>query len=219
MAVKRYSYRKDGNVKLSAHFAVREFRCADGTDTVLIDDELVNALERIRAHFGKSVKISSAYRTAAHQAKVSKNKHSYHVKGQAADIIITGVSPRRVAQAAEALGIDGVGCYDNKKFTHIDTRPASKRAFWHYNAAGKMTYVKTFSDCPYTEPSKVLKYGDKGAAWLQWHLKKCGAKVSIDGKFGPNTKAALISFQKAHGLATDGVAGSKTRQALKLEVV
>ena len=219
MSVKRYSYRKDGNVKLSEHFAVREFRCADGTDTVLIDDALVNALERIRAHFGKSVRISSAYRTLSHQAKVGKSKNSYHVKGQAADIIISGVSPRRVAQAAEALGIDGVGCYDNKKFTHIDTRPASKRAFWHYNAAGKMTYVKTFSDCPYTEPSKVLKYGDTGAAWLQWHLKKCGAKVSIDGKFGPNTKAALMAFQKAHGLATDGVAGAKTRQALKLEVI
>lgn len=66
MSVKRYSYRKDGNVKLSAHFAVREFRCADGTDTVLIDDALVTALERIRAHFGKPVRISSAYRTVAH---------------------------------------------------------------------------------------------------------------------------------------------------------
>ncbi|MBQ1413987.1 MAG: peptidoglycan-binding protein [Clostridia bacterium] len=219
MSVKRYSYRKDGNVKLSAHFAVREFRCADGTDTVLIDDELVKQLERIRAHFGKSVKISSAYRTAAHQAKVGKSKNSYHVKGQAADIIITGVSPHRVAQAAEALGIDGVGCYDNRTFTHIDTRPASKRAFWHYNSVGVMKYVATFSECPYTEPSKALQYGDKGAAWIQWHLKKCDAKVSIDGKFGPNTKAALIAFQKAHGLATDGIAGPKTRQALKLEVV
>ena len=219
MSVKRYSFKKDGNVKLSAHFAVREFRCADGTDTVLIDDALVAVLERIREHFGKFVKISSAYRTVSHQAKVSKNKNSYHIKGQAADIIISGISPRRVAQVAEAMGVCGVGCYDNKKFTHIDTRSASKRAFWHYNAEGKMAYVKTFSDCPYTEPTKALKYGDTGAAWLQWHLKKCGAKVSIDGKFGPNTKAALISFQKAHGLTTDGIAGSKTRQALKLEVM
>lgn len=71
MSGKRYSYKKDGGVKLSAHFAVREFRCADGTDGILIDDALVAALEHIREHFGKSVKISSAYRTAVHQAKVS----------------------------------------------------------------------------------------------------------------------------------------------------
>ena len=219
MSAKQYSFKKDGNVKLSEHFAVREFRCADGTDTVLIDDTLVAALERIRAHFGKPVRISSAYRTAAHQAKVSKNKHSYHIKGQAADIIISGVSPYRVAQAAEALGIDGVGCYDDKKFTHIDVRPACKRAFWHYNSVGVMKYVHTFSDCPYAEPSKALQYGDKGAAWVQWHLRKCGAKVSIDGRFGPNTKAALIAFQKKRGLTTDGIAGSKTRQALKLGAV
>ena len=64
-----------------------------------------------------------------------------------------------------------------------------------------------------------MQYGDVGAAWIQWHLRKCGAKVSIDGKFGPNTKAALIAFQKAHGLVTDGIAGPKTRQALKLGVV
>ena len=146
MSVKRYSYRKDGNVKLSAHFAVREFRCADGTDTVLIDDALVTALERIRAHFGKSVRISSAYRTVSHQAKVGKSKNSYHIKEQAADIIISGVSPRRVAQAAEALGLYGVGCYDNRKFTHIDIRPAGKRAFWHYNSVGVMKYGKAISD-------------------------------------------------------------------------
>ena len=68
-----------------------------------------------------------------------------------------------MAQAAEALGLYGVGRYDNKKFTHIDTRPASNRAFWHYNSVGVMKYVATFSDCPYTEPAKALQYGDTGA--------------------------------------------------------
>ena len=65
MAIKAYSYAKDGNRKLSANFAVKEFRCKDGSDPIFIDDELVTLLQKIRDHFGKSVTITSAYRTAA----------------------------------------------------------------------------------------------------------------------------------------------------------
>ena len=56
MAIKAYSYAKDGNRKLSANFAVKEFRCKDGSDPIFIDDELVTLLQKIRDHFGKSVK-------------------------------------------------------------------------------------------------------------------------------------------------------------------
>ena len=31
-----------------------------------------------------------------------------------------------------------------------------------------------------------------------------------DAKFGANTKAAVVAFQKAHGLSADGVAGRNT---------
>lgn len=43
MAIKAYSYAKDGNRKLSANFAVKEFRCKDGSDPIFIDDELVKS--------------------------------------------------------------------------------------------------------------------------------------------------------------------------------
>ena len=64
MAIKAYSLAKDGNKKLSANFAVKEFRCKDGTDPIFIDDVLVKLLQNIRNHFGKAVTITSAYRTA-----------------------------------------------------------------------------------------------------------------------------------------------------------
>lgn len=38
----------------------------------------------------------------------------------------------------------------------------------------------------------------------------------IDGSFGPATEAALIAFQKAKGLLSDGIAGPRTLTALKL---
>ena len=42
MAIKQYSLKKDGAKQLSPAFRVREFRCRDGTDTILIDEGLVH---------------------------------------------------------------------------------------------------------------------------------------------------------------------------------
>ena len=214
MTVKKYSLKKSGNIHLSPHFTVKEFACHDGSDTVLIDDRLVTLLEKIRDRFGKPIHINSAYRTAKYNAKIGGVSNSYHVKGMAADIVAQGVPPKRIAQYAETLGCGGIGWYEGKKFVHIDTR--KNRVCWKDSGSNVR---KTFSDCPYAEPSENRKFGDKGAAWVQWHLKKCGAKITIDGKFGAVTKAAVIAFQKAHGLTPDGVVGEKTRLMLRREVV
>lgn len=40
---------------------------------------------------------------------------------------------------------------------------------------------------------------------------------SIDGKFGLETKNALIEFQKDNNLSADGIAGNKTLQALTID--
>ena len=61
MAIKQYSLKADGAKQLSPAFHVREFRCRDGTDTILIDEGLVVLLQCIREHFGKPVTITSGY--------------------------------------------------------------------------------------------------------------------------------------------------------------
>ncbi len=40
-------------------------------------------------------------------------------------------------------------------------------------------------------------------------------KGKIDGKIGPATKKAIISFQKSNGLVADGIVGKKTWSRLK----
>ena len=121
-----YSLKKDGNKKLSANFRVREFACNDGTDPVFIDSELVTVLQKIRNHFGKPVTITSAYRTPPHNSREGGTTYSQHLYGKAADIKISGVTPKQVADYAETL-LDkgGIGIYNT--FTHIDVRSVKSR--------------------------------------------------------------------------------------------
>lgn len=59
----------------------------------------------------------------------------------------------------------------------------------------------------------TLRYGDKGTAvsQMQAALVKLGYKnVSADGIFGAYTENAVRQFQRANGLAVDGLAGSRT---------
>ena len=49
---------------------------------------------------------------------------------------------------------------------------------------------------------------------LQATLNGSGATLVVDGKFGPMTKAAVMSYQAAHGLVADGVVGPLTKASL-----
>ena len=69
MSVKTYRVSREGETLLSPHFRVREFACHDGSDTVKIDEALVELLEQIRATAGGAVTINSGYRTTAYNAQ------------------------------------------------------------------------------------------------------------------------------------------------------
>jgi uncharacterized protein YcbK (DUF882 family) len=127
MTIKAYSKAKDGNKKVSTNFRVREFACTDGSDPIFIDTELVNVLQKIRKHFGKSVTITSAYRTPTKNKTCGGSPYSQHLYGRAADVKISGVSPKKVAAYAETLlkNKGGIGIYST--FTHIDVRATKAR--------------------------------------------------------------------------------------------
>lgn len=67
-----------------------------------------------------------------------------------------------------------------------------------------------------------LRQGDLGREVedLQRSLARHGFHPGdIDGQFGPNTRSALVQFQRAKGLTADGVAGEATLRALAGPVV
>jgi predicted chitinase len=65
-------------------------------------------------------------------------------------------------------------------------------------------------------PGTVLRQGSKGAAvqTMQQRLADLGYGISVDGNFGPGTRAALADFQGKKGLGNDGACGPATWAAL-----
>lgn len=122
-----YSKNKDGNTNISDNFKVKEFACKDGSDVVFIAPELVEILQKIRSHFGKAVVINSGYRTPTHNKKEGGATYSQHLYGTAADIRISGVSPKDIASYVETLmpNTGGIGIYGS--FVHVDIRKEKSR--------------------------------------------------------------------------------------------
>lgn len=50
---------------------------------------------------------------------------------------------------------------------------------------------------------------------VQHKLFSIGYQLSVDGRFGPATRAAVVDFQRRHGLEADGLIGVKTYAKLK----
>jgi len=105
--------------KLSKHFKLRELiesSTAEKHHIPNIPDELrinklkdlcENVLEVIREHYGKPIVISSGYRCEELNKLVKGAKNSQHVKGEACDFKIDGLTPYTVCKAIVALRDQG----------------------------------------------------------------------------------------------------------------
>lgn len=72
---------------------------------------------------------------------------------------------------------------------------------------------------PYPVPTRLLKrkypmMQGTDVKWVQTELNAKGYNLIVDGKFGNDTKNAVIDYQKKHGLLADGIVGSATRYSL-----
>ena len=172
--VREYSLRRDGDLQLSPHFRLAEFASKDGSDKVLVDDDLVTLLEQIREAAGGAVTINSGYRSPAHNAAVGGVSSSQHLYGRAADIVVSGASPLLVGQIAEYY-LDrrgGIGVYQT--FTHVDTRAIRSRwdqrsghqvvvGGWSGWEAEDMNTYRTLAEVPASYQPTIRKLMEAGA--------------------------------------------------------
>lgn len=226
------TYKKGQKTKLSENFNSSEFDCHGSgcCSETIINPKLVEYVQKIRDHFGKSITVTSGYRCPVHNKRIGGATGSRHSKGDAADIVVSGVAPREVAKYAESIGIKGIGLYETNAdghFTHVDTRDV--KSFWYgQNEAKRTTFggstpAPNPSPAPAPKPSvnnNVLSIGDTGenVRKLQEQLVKLGYNVGSkgpDGDFGSKTYAAVIDFQRKHNLDDDGIVGPLTENAIK----
>ena len=220
---------KGSAVKLSNNFNSNELDCHGNgcCSQTLINETLVEYLQKIREHFGKPITITSGYRCPTHNKRIGGATGSRHSKGDAADIVVSGVSPREVAKYAESIGVKGVGLYETASdgyFTHIDTR--TTKSFWYGQAesprttfGGRSTVTTNSSNTSNSTMATMLTSGMTGSKVkeLQEKLIKLGfscGDAGADGDYGSVTADAVRNFQRKNGLSEDGIAGPLTLAAI-----
>lgn len=92
---------------------------------------------------------------------------------------------------------------------------------WHRRRDGKLAQVvltnaRGFGDAGAVTPPFIQQGSTDATTVRQWQKILVSAGLlpntpsSVDGSFGPNTKAATMAFQAAHGLTPDGQVGPLT---------
>jgi uncharacterized protein YcbK (DUF882 family) len=121
--------------KITTNFSLEEFNCKDGSempnDVMINIIKLAKNLQVLRDAVGKTITITSGYRSPKYNLKIGGAKDSQHIKGTAADIKVKGMTPKEVAKVIEGLISSGkmtqggIGIYPS--WVHYDCRKIKAR--------------------------------------------------------------------------------------------
>jgi uncharacterized protein YcbK (DUF882 family) len=121
--------------KITNNFSLQEFNSKCGREipnNVLPNIiQLAKNLQVLRDSLGKTISITSGYRSPQHNKKIGGAKDSQHIKGMAADIKVSGMTPKEVALVIEGLieqgkiKQGGIGIYPS--WVHYDIRGTKAR--------------------------------------------------------------------------------------------
>lgn len=132
------TFKKGESASLSEHFRSCEFdcKCAFPECTLtLIDTDLVDKLEKMRALIDYSLRVDSGFRCRAHQLALAAGGRetaigvSQHELGKAADVISGAHDGATLEKAARTAGFQAVGVAPS--WVHVDLR-ADRMRQWSY---------------------------------------------------------------------------------------
>ena len=122
-------------MQLTTNFLLDEFKCKDGSavPTHLLPNVILLAkhLQKIRDRIGRPIHINSGYRSISYNRQIGGVQNSQHLLGKAADIYVSGMSPKVLSNIIinminEGVIINGgLGIYTS--FVHYDVRNVPTR--------------------------------------------------------------------------------------------
>lgn len=167
MAVKTYSYAKQGNTQCSTHTKVREMASKSGnklySDKVLVDETLMTMIEKLFAKLQCSkYLISSGYRTPEHDKAVGGSGTGQHTKGKAVDACFYDknnkiIPAQIVCCVAQDLGFKGIANISRYySYVHLDMRTTG--TYKGDEIKSYRTVTKNFYDYFGVTKAEVEKY-------------------------------------------------------------
>ena len=119
-------------MQASVSFKWSELECKCGCGIRYIQDEAIDALQRMRNIIQRPMIINSAARCPLHNVRVGGSPKSQHRSTEqspstAFDISLKGLDKQDLIKAAKAAGFKGLGI-NYKSFIHVDNRKYS--AVW-----------------------------------------------------------------------------------------
>lgn len=196
----------------------------------------VQTAEKIKSLLGK-IGVNMTFDSGPSKDNVQKIKINFDVKpGETPEKksfgCLTKIAKYKVRPGKYRIG-KGVYFFDKYgRYTYTPDSGKGKSGSWKCDSAGfiemdgKRAFSSTtqFIQAPTEEEvktgTKVLKIGMKGdlVTKIQEQLKVRGVDPKgVDGKFGKNTKNAVIEYQTKVGLKPDGIVGKSTYERLFLE--
>ena len=120
---------------ITKNFSAIEFKCKDGSHVPddLMDNVrlLCENLQVLRDELNRPIRVISGYRSPKYNRRIGGARRSQHMTAKAADIRVSGMSPKEVRTVILRLIKEGrmmsggVGLYTT--FTHYDVRGRNAR--------------------------------------------------------------------------------------------
>lgn len=115
------------------NFTKKEFDCKETGENEM-KKEFMDKLQELRNKFGKSIIISSGFRSVKHSIEAKKLQGGYHTKGLACDISCGSLNAYHIVKIALEVGFTGIGVNQkgNGRFIHLDLRPKKESLIYSY---------------------------------------------------------------------------------------
>lgn len=174
MAVKKYSYKKQGNKSLSKHFKVKEFVSnVNGKvryDEIKVDSTLITKLEKMFNYGVDSIAITSGYRAPRDSIAVGGYSNDAHTRGIAADIICykrgKALPVSYVACLAQIVGFSGIGIMSGSVHVDVRNRKNYLNSHWWGDERNGENYIKDYFN--YTHITRAELFGK-----LEYYKEEC----------------------------------------------